>query len=636
MPVTFNGADLTVDFEEVITNGAELKYKIEYVCATTTVTHYVDAVNSTSVNSTTGMRRYFDTLTFYENQAAGLTREPTVKLYTQDANGRWSDPAIIEAVNPPPPVPAVRYAVGTEFVIVAFDQPADNDFLGFAVWASKTPGSTYDTAEVRYAGAGPTFTLDLDDDEDYYIGYGAYDAFGPAGALTAEFPVHTISLTSLVIPLIDLPLDEVGDLIITHATAADTIMRAYVDDEHTAMLAEVGTVVDDLSATITTVNGIGARMDTAEAAIVTEQTTRASADSAMASQITTLQADVGDNEAAIIAEQTARANADTAITNSMTTQFSTVNGNIATIQSVNTTQATTLNTHASRLDILDAQYDDVDSRITTEQSVRAAADSTAATQITNLTSRLNNPTGDGATIESKFSTQATLNGQITASYILKTEVLSGGRRVVGGFGFVNNGTSTEFAVKATRFVVASDDGVTAGYPFEIVAGRTFIKDAYIKNANIEELSINGEKLENFASTSVGTFFADLSGWNLSSTSYHVVGGSAPCQVTITTGNGTNRVIIDVNATMMGDGGDDDNLNWQVWRLNPDGSHTVLPQTHGNIQVSDGQKRVYGTAFFDNAGAVNTTYTYKLMEAKVGTDGNPYYYNTSMTAVCYKK
>ena len=95
----------------------------------------------------------------------------------------------------------------------------------------------------------------------------------------------------------------------------------------------------------------------------------------------TIEQTVGDNTAAITTEQTVRANADTALSNSITSLTSTVNQNTADI--------------------------------TSEQTARANGDSANASSINTLNSTVN---GLSSTVTTQAGTIANINGQLGAYY----------------------------------------------------------------------------------------------------------------------------------------------------------------------------------------------------------------------------
>ena len=92
-------------------------------------------------------------------------------------------------------------------------------------------------------------------------------------------------------------------------------------------------------------------------------------------------------------------------------------------------------------------------------------------------------------------TTNSLNG-VRAEYMLKTQVESGGRRYVSGFGLVNElqGTTpvSEFMVLANRFAVGtpSVDGGTPQFPFLVVTDATGHAKVCMESAFIQEAAID--------------------------------------------------------------------------------------------------------------------------------------------------
>lgn len=176
--ITFNGRDLVAHFKEDPNNTAVRQYRIEYQCRNTTVTHYVKAEDNQG-NDPQGARLYRDVLTYGENEAAGLTRTPTVTFYAQNANLLWSAGRVIEAQNPIPVLSEAPHITSTlTGVEVACVVPADTDYEGFVAWVGTTSDVPLDAAHERYRGKASAFSLQLPDDDTYYLRVCPTDAFG--------------------------------------------------------------------------------------------------------------------------------------------------------------------------------------------------------------------------------------------------------------------------------------------------------------------------------------------------------------------------------------------------------------------------------------------------------------------------
>lgn len=100
-----------------------------------------------------------------------------------------------------------------------------------------------------------------------------------------------------------------------------------------------------------------------------------------------------------------------------------------------------------------------------------------------------------AQIQTIADAQATLDGKVSASYTIKTEVAANGQRYLAGIAVgvdYSGGTVTsQVLVNAATFAVfdASNGGVAARFPFVITGGQVFIDSAFIANASITTAKI---------------------------------------------------------------------------------------------------------------------------------------------------
>lgn len=103
--------------------------------------------------------------------------------------------------------------------------------------------------------------------------------------------------------------------------------------------------------------------------------------------------------------------------------------------------------------------------------------------------------GYTAQIQTIADAQATLDGKVSASYTIKTEVAANGQRYLAGIAVgvdYSGGTVTsQVLVNAATFAVfdASTGGAVARFPFVITGGQVFIDSAFIANASITTAKI---------------------------------------------------------------------------------------------------------------------------------------------------
>lgn len=264
------------------------------------------------------------------------------------------------------------------------------------------------------------------------------------------------------------------------------------------------------------------------AAILAEAATRATEDSALQTQINTLSAassgDFQELIAALQEEQVARINGDTAEATSRETLATQMRGTYA---GTDVTQLTTgllfserqarssadsaLSTSITGLSsTVTNNFNTLNAAIQTESTTRASAVSSLSTQITTLQSTVttNNSTQTAA-IQAEATTRAGVDTGLLAQYTIKTQV----NGYISGFGLAstsNNAAATsEFAVLANTFKIASPSGpgITPAAPFIVQTTPTtiggvavpvgvYIQDAFIQNGSISNVKIATAAIDN--------------------------------------------------------------------------------------------------------------------------------------------
>ncbi|WP_172668325.1 phage tail tip fiber protein [Sphingobium sp. YBL2] len=153
--------------------------------------------------------------------------------------------------------------------------------------------------------------------------------------------------------------------------------------------------------------------------------------------------------------------------------------------------------------------------------------STLTTQYASLSSTVST---QGVTITSQQTAITTINGNITTLFgRWGVEIDVNG--YVSGVTLNNNGSRSDFIVRADRFAVTSSSGSGTAYPFEVVGGVTRIKTAAIGDATIDTLKVANGAITNIT-YSTGT--------NTMTTGYAVV-----ASVTMTPVAGTSVLKVDI-------------------------------------------------------------------------------------------
>ncbi|WP_081056422.1 phage head spike fiber domain-containing protein [Burkholderia territorii] len=269
-------------------------------------------------------------------------------------------------------------------------------------------------------------------------------------------------------------------------TASDTVSTAgantmlvwdgsaWVPSQDASIASNAAAIVTETNARVTADNALSGRIDTVSAsaaanaaAITNEQKARADGDSALATQISQVSAqlnvpmagDTGQSAgstqvmAGVYSEQAARAEADMALA-----------------QRIDSVTAQMQNGHASLI-----------ADIRTESEARVDAVSAQAEQITTIRAQANANT---AAVQTVAQSYADLNGRVSASYQIKTQVTTDGRTYIAGIGIgIDNSSGvveSQVLVSASRFaVVDPNNGGASIVPFVVQGGQVFLRQALI-------------------------------------------------------------------------------------------------------------------------------------------------------------
>lgn len=138
--------------------------------------------------------------------------------------------------------------------------------------------------------------------------------------------------------------------------------------------------------------------------------------------------------------------------------------------------------------------------VQTETQARIDADSATASQITTVQSQVDDNT---AAVQVVAQSYADLNGQLSASYTIKTQITSDGRTYYAGIAVGVNGSGgtveSQVLVSASTFAVIDPNGTAVSSPFTIIGGQTYISQAFIGTGWITNAMI-GQTIQ---STGVG-------------------------------------------------------------------------------------------------------------------------------------
>ncbi|WAS56191.1 phage tail protein [Burkholderia ambifaria] len=188
--------------------------------------------------------------------------------------------------------------------------------------------------------------------------------------------------------------------------------------------------------------------------------------------------------------------------------------------------------------------------VQTETQARVDADSAQAAQITTVEAKANE---NAAAVQTVAKSYADLNGRVSASYQIKTQITSDGRTYIAGIGIGidnNDGiVESQVLVSASRFaVVDPNSGGAMIVPFVVQGGQVFIRQALIGAGWITNAMI-GSYIQS------DNYIAGRQGWRIDKNGWF--------EMNSTDGRG-NRTVIDSNGGRVYDANGVLRVRWGVW------------------------------------------------------------------------
>lgn len=274
--------------------------------------------------------------TYEMNKEDGLKRHLKFEVRVRPKIGAPGLVATGIAYNPPPYLTGIyNKPASFETCELFYIKPDVPDFEGVVVYVSMTNPPAEIPANLAYDGPNTSIMLNrLAPVTTYYVKAAAYDTFGKTGLVftTTQFTTTTLDINAIANGVIGVDW-------------LDPTLRSRID------------LVD------------GNMPGSVNARLLGEASTR---------------------QAAVLAEQTARQNADTSLASKTDTVYASLAGvGSAAAQEAILASLTANGGLASIVDALAISVDNANAAILNEQTVRAAADSASATQITTLTSTVN-------------------------------------------------------------------------------------------------------------------------------------------------------------------------------------------------------------------------------------------------------
>lgn len=228
--------------------------------------------------------------------------------------------------------------------------------------------------------------------------------------------------------------------------------------------------------------------------VFSERQARTTAVSAQATRIDGLEASVDNPTTGLLA----RATALETVTTNVTSGNSALSTRTGLLEATVDTPSTGLVARATALETVTTHATSGNSALASRSSLLEASVNTPTIG--------NNPTYAG--LQTEASVRAALDGSVQSLYTVRTEVTSGGRTVVGGFGLAGTATASEgpridFGVRADRFWIgapSTDGGISDVLPFvvqttpttingEAVAAGVYMDTVFLKNGTIGSAKI---------------------------------------------------------------------------------------------------------------------------------------------------
>lgn len=296
---------------------------------------------------------------------------------------------------------------------------------------------------------------------------------------------------------------------------ADTALGTRIDTVTASTGANTAAITAETSARTSADTALGQRIDTVTAtangnttAITSEATARSNADAALGARIDAVVSTSGANTAAITSEANTRAAADSALSTRVDGVYAQLNppmaGDTGSYAGATTVYAGVWSEQSARAeaDLALAQKTDtvsaqlqtasatLSAAIQTEAIARATADSSQASLITTVQAQAN---ANAAAVQTVAQSYADLNGRVSASYQIKTQITANGRTFIAGIGVgVDNSSGvveSTVLVSASNFAVLDPNGAAVSSPFVIQGGQTFIAQAFIGTGWITSANI---------------------------------------------------------------------------------------------------------------------------------------------------
>ena len=362
----------------------------------------------------------------------GQVRNVVFKVRGRAVTGKTGAWAQVVAQNPQlKALTGIQIDSGLRQAFFQFERPSEEDFAGIVIWVSENQAVPTTDANKAYDGAETFVSItkcngkDLQQGKTYYLRAAGYDSFGKDGMHVSNsiaFTVADVSVTDLAESNLNKALRDKIALIdgngagsVNARIAAEAQARAIVARAAEDAKAAAKKAADDLT---TKAAEIGNKI-TAVERVNNEQ----------AQQIRTVTAAQGTTAAGLEAEKKARADGDRAEAQARETlagRVSTAEGNIT-----RETQArvTAINAQAAATEALKTRVGNAESGITSLRETVNQKDSSRASEINQLSSKLNNLSVGGRNLIRDSAAQVKNSNYLIQSYLMTDNSLQEGEPV---------------------------------------------------------------------------------------------------------------------------------------------------------------------------------------------------------------
>lgn len=362
----------------------------------------------------------------------GQVRDVVFKVRGRAVTGKTGNWAQVAAQNPQlKPLQGIEIDSGLRQAFFKCAMPSEEDFAGIVIWVSENQAVPTTDANKAYDGAETFISItkcngkDLQQGKTYYLRAAGYDSFGKDGMHVSNsiaFTVADVSVTNLKesnlnkalrnkIALIDgNGAGSVNARIAAEAQARAVVARAAEDAKAAAKKA-----ADDLT---TKAAEIGGKIAVVER-VNNEQ----------AQQIRTVTAAQGTTAAGLEAEKKARADGDRAEAAARETLAGRVSAAEGNITRETQARVTAINAKTAATEALKTRVGNTESSITALRETVNQKDSSRASEINQLSAKLNNLSVGGRNLIRDSATQVQNSNYLIQSYLMTDNSLQEGEPV---------------------------------------------------------------------------------------------------------------------------------------------------------------------------------------------------------------